>query len=100
MGKHKYPKNRKPNEKSVTQQLLQIYSPDELQEIWRKNNGMNKTGTYLYEKHGLPVSPNIIRYLSSKFNWIRIVTDKSLPIYKSILKGSLSREYFKHIIFE
>jgi len=95
-----YPKNRKPNEKSMTQQLLKIYSPDELQEIWRENNGMYKTSAYLYEKHKISVTPNVIQYLSAKFNWVRIVTDKSLAIYRAVIRGTQSREDYKHIIFQ
>ena len=95
-----YPKNRKPNEKSMTQQLLKLYTPDELQEIWRENNGMYRTSRYLYEKHKISVTPNVIQYLSAKFNWVRVVTDKSLAIYKSILRGSQSKSDYKHIIFQ
>jgi hypothetical protein len=98
--KRNYPKNRKPNEKSITQQLLKIYTPDELQEIWRENNGMYKTSRYLFEKHKISVTPNLIRYLSDKYNWTRIVTDKSLAIYRAILRGTQSREDYKHIIFQ
>ena len=41
--------------------------------------------------------PYVIRYLSHKFNWKRIVDD-SLPIVQGIIKGSMPASYYKHII--
>jgi hypothetical protein len=98
--KHNYPKNRKPNDNSTTQILLKKYSEKELYNFWIKYNGMFKTSDYLSKEMGFWVTPYVIRYLSNKFNWIRVITDKELPIYKGILNKRVLPEYYKHINFQ
>jgi len=97
--KPNYPKNRKPNQNSTTQLLLKKYSEKELYDIWVKYNGMFKTSDYLSQEMGFAVSPYVIRYLSTKFNWVREITDISLPIFKGILNKKTPPDYYKHIKF-
>ncbi|MDR3611042.1 MAG: hypothetical protein P4L27_10800 [Ignavibacteriaceae bacterium] len=98
--KHKYPKNRKPNEKSVTQILIKKYGEKELYKLWVKFNGMYKMSDHLSRDMGFYVSPYTIRYISNKLNFVRVITDKNLPIYKGILNGRVKAEYYKHLQFE
>lgn len=46
------------------------------------------------------ISPYILRYISHKMDWKRILTDKTLPIVKGILAGTMPAEYYKHIIIK
>jgi hypothetical protein len=54
---HSYPKNRKPNENSITQILLKKYTEKELYKMWLKFNGMYKMSDYLTHEMGFYVSP-------------------------------------------
>ena len=53
---HSYPKNRKPNENSITQILLKKYTEKELYKMWLKFNGMYKMSDYLTHEMGFYVS--------------------------------------------
>jgi hypothetical protein len=98
--KHNYPKSRMPNKNSTTQMLLQKYTEEELYNLWVKFNGMFKTSEYLSQEMGFWVSPYVVRYLSYKFNWVRVIKNKDLPIYKGIISGRVNPEYYKHIKFQ
>jgi len=98
--KHNYPKSRKPNENSTTQILLKKYSEKELYDLWVKFNGMYKMSEYLTHEIGLFVSPYVCRFLTNKFNWVRTIKDKNLPIYKGVLNGRIKPEYYRHINFQ
>lgn len=97
--KHNYPTHRKPNQNSATQMLLQKYSEKDLYDIWVKCNGMFKSSEYLSREMDIYISPYVIRYLSNKFNWVREITDMSLPIFKGILNKRTPPDYYKHIRF-
>ena len=84
---------------SMTQRLLHNYGEQYLYEVWKKH-GMYKGADKLSDELGLWVTGNVMRYLSHKFNWKRSITNKNLPIYKAILRGSQPRELYSHIIFE
>lgn len=88
----------KKDPKTQTGLLLQLFGERELFRIWAEN-GMYKSADLLSERTGIWISEYVMRYLSNKFNWKRVVTDKNLPIYRGILNGSQPREYYKHIIF-
>jgi hypothetical protein len=96
--KHNYPKIRKANPESQTQRLLAALGEQELYKIW-SSLGMYKASDKIHEIIGWYPSNSIINYLSVLFGWKRIVTDKSLPIYQSVLSGKVPAEHFKHIIF-
>jgi len=98
--KHNYPKNRKPNPNSTTQMLLNKYSEQELYKMWVKYNGMYKMSEYLTHEIGLFVSPYVCRFLTNKFNWVRTIKDKNLPIYMGVLNGRVKPEYYSHISFQ
>jgi hypothetical protein len=98
--KHNYPKSRKPNENSVTQILLKKYGEKDLYNMWVKFNGMYKMSDHLSQELGFYVSPYVVRYLSNKLNWVRTITDKSLPLYLGIQNGRIKAEYYKHLQFE
>ena len=93
MGKHNYPKNRKPNENSETQRLLKLHGEEYLRETWEKQ-GMYRAATTL------ETSPFVIRYLSNKYGWKRIYDKTSTPLYKGIINGKLDANKFKHLIFD
>lgn len=98
MGKHNYPKNRKPNPNSETQMLLSTVGEKRLYIIWAEF-GMYATCEILSKELSWYPSPYTIRYLSNKFNWKRTVTDKNLPIYKGLLAGNTPQGHYKHINF-
>ena len=83
----------------MTELLLHKFGEKHLYEIWSQL-GMYKGADKLSDEVGLWVTYNVMRYLSHKFNWTRKITNKNLPIYKAILRGTQDREYYKHIIFE
>ncbi len=60
---------------------------------------MYGTSKYLSSEIGEYVSPNVIRYLSNKFNWIRNVTDLN-PCSKAILNGSVPESFYSHLRLE
>ena len=99
---HKYPKNRKPRDTSysMTYYILEKIGKDKLYEIW-KGNGHRKTADIISEELDCWVTPMVIQYIAQrKFHWKRIVTDKSLPIYKGVLSGKIDPSIYKTIIFE
>jgi hypothetical protein len=95
-----YPKNRKSRDTSYsqTQRLIKALGIEYINKTWQ-NHGMFKTAEILSKELNEFISPYVIRYMSDKFNWIRIITDKNLPIFIGVLNGSVPREYYKHIIF-
>ena len=84
---------------SMTELLLHKLGERHLYEIWAEL-GMYKSANRLSDELGLWVTSNVMRYLSHKFSWKRSITNKNLPIYKAILRGSQPRELYSHIIFE
>jgi len=86
------------NPKTTTQILLKHFGKEYLYQVWAEL-GMYKSAERLSKEIGFWVTEYTMRYLSYKFSWKRIVTDKNLPIYRGILKGSQPREFYKHIIF-
>ena len=86
------------NPKTTTQILLKHFGEEYLYQVWAEL-GMYKSAKRLSKEIGFWVTEYTMRYLSHKYNWKRIVTDKNLPIYRGILKGSQPREFYKHIIF-
>jgi len=101
MGRN-YPKNRKPRntDYSMTQKLIKMFGEKELYRIWVMCNGMYKAADYLSDLTDWWVTPYVVRYLSNKFGWVRIVRDKELPVYKGYLAGKILEGYYKHIIFK
>lgn len=51
----------------------------------------------LSQRLRLYISPYILRYISHKMNWKRILTDRTLPIVKGILAGTMPAAYYRHI---
>lgn len=96
--KHNYPKNRKSRE-CATQILLNTVGEEKLHDLWQEH-GMFKSADILADQLGWCVTGYVMRYLSNKFNWTRVISDKSLPIYIGILNGKVPKEYYKHIKFE
>ena len=84
---------------SMTEHLLHKFGEKHLYEVWSEL-GMYKGANKLSDELGLWVTSNVVRYLSHKFNWTRKITNKKLPIYMGILRGSQPRELYSHIIFE
>jgi len=68
--------------------------------MWVKFNGMYKMSNFLSQEMGFWVTPYVIRFISNKLNFIRVITDKKLPIYKGVLNGRVKPEYYKHIKFQ
>jgi hypothetical protein len=60
---------------------------------------MYKSAEFISRDLGFFISPYIIRYLSNLFSWTRTI-DRSFPIAKGILAGTMSAEYYKHIIIK
>ena len=81
---------------SSTQCLISAFGVDKIEEVWQRG-GMYYAADYFSKIMGEQVSPYVIRYLSHKFNWKRIVDD-SLPIVQGIIKGSMPASYYKHIV--
>lgn len=96
-----YPKNRKSRDTSysMTQKLLTQLGEEKIKKTWQKN-GMFKTAEILTDELQTFISPYVIRYMTNKFNWTRVITDINLPIFIGVLNGSVPREYYKHIIFK
>ena len=100
MAKHNYPKTRKPRntEYSMTHKILKNIPEEQLFEIW-KVNGHRKTAVIVSDMLRDYVSPMVIQYIAQKKFWKRIVTDKSLPMYRGILSGKVDPSRYKTIIF-
>jgi len=99
---HNYPKNRKPRNTSysMTHRVLTEIGKDKLYEIW-KDNGHRKTSDIATKLMGVWVTEMVIQYIAQrKFKWVRVVTDKTLPIYKGVLSGKVPASYYKSIRFE
>lgn len=102
MKQHKYPKQRKPRNTSysMTHRVLEEIGKDRLYEIW-KENGHRKTSDIVTKMLGVWVTEMVIQYIAQrKFKWVRVVTDKTLPIYKGVLSGKVPASYYKSIKFE
>ncbi|MCX6170139.1 MAG: hypothetical protein NTX65_12410 [Ignavibacteriales bacterium] len=101
--KHNYPKTRKPRKEtgySMTYKVLNEIGKDQLFEIW-KDNGHRKTSDIVTKMLGVWVTEMVIQYIAQKkFGWVRVVTDKSLPIYKGVLSGKVPASVYKSIIFQ
>lgn len=98
---HRYPKTRKRRncENSMTQRLLKQIGKDTIHEIWLAN-GHRKTAKILTEMMGELVSPMVLQYMAARlFFWQRIVTDRTLPMYRGVLSGKTDAKIFKTIIF-
>lgn len=82
---------------SMTQRLIKTLGIDEVEKAWRLR-GMN-AWKELSKSMNEYVSPYVLRYMSNKFNWVRII-DRNQPIAKAILRGSVPEGYYKHIKIE
>mgnify|MGYP000296169404 CR=1 FL=1 len=89
---------RKPRDTSysATQRLIARFGIEKLRREWQKG-GMYYAAEYFSNVMGENVSPFVMRYLSHKFSWKRVV-DESLPIVQGIIKGSMPASYYRHII--
>jgi hypothetical protein len=99
--KHNYPKTRKPRNTSysMTYRVLNEIGKEKLYEIW-KDNGHRKTSDIVTKMLGVWVTDMVIQYIAQrKFHWTRVVTDKSLPIYKGVISGNMPVSFYKSIIF-
>ena len=83
---------------SITQKLINKFGVEKLYKTWRQY-GMYKGAEVLTEEGEQYVSPYVMRYLSNKFNWIREISDPSLPLVKGILNGKVAADYYKHVRF-
>jgi len=80
----------------MTQRLIHKLGVEELEKVWQKG-GMYYAADYFTNLMDESVSPYVMRYLSDKFNWKRIVDD-SLPIVQGIKMGSMPANYYRHIV--
>ena len=96
--KRNYPKDRKTVPSSATQTLLRTVGQDRLFQLWEAH-GMYRASKILSDELNWWVTEYVMRYLSNKFNWQRVISDKNLPIYKGVLNGSVPADYYKHIKF-
>jgi hypothetical protein len=78
--------------------LMETVGEEEIRKIW-EIKGMYGTAKMLSKRLNLWVQGYHIAYLADKFQWKRTVSDRSLPIFKSVISGQVPREHFKHIIF-
>jgi hypothetical protein len=60
---------------------------------------MYKSAEFISRDLGCYISPYIIRYLSNKFEWKRVI-DSSYPIAKGILAGTVPASFYKHLIIK
>ena|GEM_PF-4767256 len=81
------------------QRLIERFGKEYLYQVWAEL-GMYKSAERLSKEFGEYISYSTMRWLSHKYNWKRIVTDKSLPIYKAVLRGTQKAEFYQHIIFK
>ena len=98
MRKHNYPKNRKKRDTSysMTYRLIEHFGEAELRRIWSEH-GMYKSAELLSKELGEYVTPNVVRYLSYKFNWVREIHDLNLPFVKGVLDGTMPASYYRHV---
>ena len=85
-------------EKRVYDILMEKVGEKEIRKIWQKQE-MYACARILGEKLQIWVQGYHIAYLADKYEWKRTVSDRSLPIYKSVLSGQVPASHFKHIIF-
>lgn len=99
--KHNYPKTRKPRttEYAVSTQISNALGLDHICQVWQEL-GMYKASKQLSEEWGYYCSPFVLRAMSHKYNWTRIVTDPRLAISIAHIRKSVPDGYYKHIIFE
>jgi len=81
------------------QRLIERFGKEYLYQVWAEL-GMYKSAERLSKEFGEYISYSTMRWLSHKYNWKRIVTDKSLQIYKAVLRGTQKAEFYQHIIFK
>lgn len=84
---------------STTEQLINNFGVEKLKDTWQKY-GMYESARRLEDECDFYVSPYVMRYLSNKFEWKRVISDPNLPLVKGILNGKTSPEYYKHVTFE
>jgi len=99
---HRYPKCRKNRDTSysLTYYILKNIGKEALYEIWLLN-GHRKTADIISNKLGIWVRYSVIQYIcQKKFHFVRVVTDKNLPIYKGVLNGKMPAEFYKSISFQ
>ena len=84
---------------SITQQLINKFGVDKIHETWRQY-GMYTGAKVLSKEAGHYISPYVLRYMSNKFDWVRIVTNPNLPFVKGILNGKVAADYYKHVRFK
>ena len=85
-------------EKRIYYILMEKLGEETIRKIWN-TRGIYGTAEVIGEQLNLWVQGYHIAYLADKFHWTRTVTDRFLPIYKSVLSGAVPAEHFKHIIF-
>ena len=81
---------------SMTQRLINEFGIENLKREWQKG-GMYYAAKFFSNEMGQCVTPYVMRYLSHKFAWKRIV-DESLPIVQGVIKGTMPASYYQHII--
>jgi len=89
---------RKPRDTSysMTQKLIKRYGEKKLYQVWSKL-GMYQAASWLSDDMDEYVSPNTVRYLSYKFNWVREVSDHNLAFIKGVLAGHTPANYYRHV---
>ena len=90
-------KKKRDTSYSTTQKLIKTIGLVEVQEAWQKS-GMN-AWRELSERMNEYVSPNVLRYMSNKYNWVRTISRDHI-IAKGILRGSVPEGFYKHIKIE
>ena len=81
---------------SMTQKLIETLGLEEVEKAWIAK-GMN-AWEGLSERMEEYVSPYVLRYMSNKYNWKRLIS-KNSPIYKGVMAGTVPAAYYKHLIF-
>jgi hypothetical protein len=87
---------RKLRENSMTQKLIKTLGIEEVEKAWI-DKGMN-AWKELSKRMNEYVSPYVLRYMSNKYNWKRLV-NKNSPIYKGVMAGTVQASFYKHLIF-
>jgi hypothetical protein len=98
--KHNYPAVRAPRstEYSLTYKILHEVGERELYLLW-KSWGHLKTASILTDRLGIQVSYGVVQYIAQKKDWVRIVKDRNLPIYKGVLNGKVPAEFYRSFKF-
>jgi hypothetical protein len=81
----------------MTQRLIKTLGIEEVEKAWKQcdMNAYKELSIRMNEF----VSPYVLRYMSNKFDWVRIIS-RDHPIAKSILRGSVPGGFYKHIKIE